>query len=297
MRNTKKNRETEKQLRMAIKTECEKVYGTKIGTNAANFNWDLRLMPQPNFGTNWAYVSWNDFDGMIDAIRTYGTCYYTGKKPSDKTVSRTCDYFVKVTEKQLKALITIKYDSLQSVKNLLDWKNGLNDKERKQKERKQKAKEMQLDFDGEITLKEINDKYGKDYYVNDKNTQISFHKRIDTRYHEKVPEFTIKIKPARKDYNEKGWFMCVYNKAEFEEAMKHAVKKIEVSEDLIKYALSFGVTINANKKNEFELRYSCDGTNNRWWAAYKATMPANATKTGIKNAIKTFGEKRASRIH
>lgn len=282
---------------MAIKTECVKVYGTKIGTNAAKFNWDLRLMPQPNFGKNWAYVSWNDFDGMIDAIRTYGTCYYTGKKPSKDTVARTCDYFVKVSKKELEALMTIKYDSLQSVKNLLDWKNGLNDKERKQKERKQKAKEMQLDFDGEITLKEINDKYGKDYYVNDKNTQISFHKRTDAHHYASVPEFTIKIKPARKDYNDKGWFMCVYNKAEFEEAMKHAVKKIEVSDDLIKYALSFGVTINANKRNEFELRYSYDGTNNRWYTAYKATLPANATKTGIKKAIKTFGEKRAARIH
>ena len=162
---------------------------------------------------------------------------------------------------------------------------------------KKKEKEMKLDFDGEITLKEINEKYGKDYYVNDKNTQISFHKRTGSNYHERVPEFTIKIKPSRKDYDKNGWFMCVYNKAEFEEAMKHAVKKITVPEDLIKYALSFGVTINANKKNEYELRYSCNGTNNRWYTSWKATLPTNATKTGIKNAIKTFGEKRANRIY
>lgn len=71
--------------------------------------------------------------------------------------------------------------------------------------------------------------YGKDYYVNDKHTQISFHKRTDANHYLHVPEFTIKIKPARKDYNEKGWFMCIYNKAEFEEAMKNAVKTIVVS--------------------------------------------------------------------
>ena len=79
MRNTKKNRETEKQLRMAINTECERVYGKKIGTNAAKFDWDLRLMPQPNCGNNWAYVSWNDFD-CIGFDKQYFSifcqCYY-----------------------------------------------------------------------------------------------------------------------------------------------------------------------------------------------------------------------------
>lgn len=225
MRNTKKNREMEKQLIMAIKTECEKVYGKKIGMNASRFNWDLRLMPQPNWGKNWAYVSWNDFDCMIDAIRTYGTCYYTGKKPTKNTVGRTCDEFVKVSEKELNALQTIKYDSLQSVNDFIDWKNGVNDKERKDKERKQAEKVMKLDFDGEITLKEINDKYNKKdlYYINAKETKISFHKKTDSCHYLRVPEFSINIKTARKDYNKNGWFMRVYNKKEFETKIK-AVK-------------------------------------------------------------------------
>lgn len=297
MRNTKKNREIRKNFMIDIKTECEKVYGKKIGTNASKFDWDLRFMPQPNYGENWAYVSWNDFDCMIDAIRTYGTCYYVGKKPTIGTVGRTCDDFVKVSEKELKALKTIKYENLESVKNLMDWENGVNAKERKNAEMKSKMSRMALDFDGEITIKEIKEQFGKEYYVNDKKSMISFHKRIDSKYYNNVPEFTIKIKPARKDYDENGWYMCVYNKAEFDEAMKHAVKTIVVPEDLIKYALSFGVTINANKKNEYELRYSYNGTNDRWYTAYKAILPSNATEIGIKKAIKTFGEKRANRIN
>lgn len=211
----------EKQLRMAIKTECEKVYGKKIGTNAAKFNWDLRLMPQPNFGKNWAYVSWNDFDCMIDAIRTYGTCYYVGKKPTKNTVGRTCDDFIAVTEKQLNALKTIKYDSLQSVKNLLDWKNGMDEKERKNKERKQAEKEMQLDFDGEITAKEIADRF-PNYYTNVKRTKISFHETVGSNRYKIAPVFSINIKPARIETKANGWFMRVYNKKEFETKIKAA---------------------------------------------------------------------------
>lgn len=237
---------------------------------------------------NFSASNYDDWDSAIT--------FYCGKKPKDL---QYCYYqgSFKVSKEVFEFLKNYNENDLAAKKEMNEWWNGLQDKANKKEQSKNKEKIAKLDFDGEITLKEINDKYGKDYYVNDKNTQISFHKRTDAHHYASVPEFTIKIKPARKDYNEKGWFMTVYNQAEFEEAMKHAVKKIEVSEDLIKYALSFGVTINANKRNEFELRYSYDGTNNRWYTAYKATLPANATKTGIKNAIKTFGEKRANRIH
>lgn len=222
MRNTKKNREIRKNFMTAIKTECEKVYGKKIGTNASKFDWDLRFMPQPNYGENWAYVSWNDFDCMIDAIRTYGTCYYVGKKPTIGTVGRTCDDFVKVSEKELKALKTIKYENLESVKNLMDWENGINTKERKNAEMKSKLNKMALDFGGEITLKEIKDRFSN-YYVNSKKTKISFHKRADATHYYRKPEFSINIKPARKDEKANGWYMEVYNKSEFESKIKEVM--------------------------------------------------------------------------
>src|SRR5574344_2000034 len=133
-------------------------------------------------------------------------------------------------------------------------------------------------------------------YVKSMKSKITFHKRCGSNRYKSVPEFTINIKPARNYYNDNGSYMCVYNKAEFEEAMKNAVKKIEISEDLIEYALSMGVTINANKRNEIELRYSYDGTNRCWYTSYKAIIPSNATNDGIKNAIKTFGDKRKNRI-
>lgn len=241
-----------------------------------------------NNRVNFSHSNYDDWDSSFT--------FYCGKKPKDLD---SCYYYgsVKVSKEMLEFLKNYNENDLAAKKEMNEWWKGLQDKANKREQSKNKEKVAKLDFDGEITIKEINDKYGKDYYVNDKRSQISFHKRTDAHHYASVPEFTIKIKPARKDYNDKGWFMCVYNKAEFEEAMKHAVKKIEVSEDLIKYALSFGVTINANKKNEFELRYSYNGTNNRWYTAWKATLPENATKTGIKNAIKTFGEKRTARIH
>lgn len=177
-----------------------------------------------------------------------------------------------------------------------EWWIGLQDKANKKEQVKQREKIAQLDFDGEITLKEIIEQY-KDMYVKSMKSKISFHKRVDDNHFKSVPEFTINIKPVSKYYNDNGWYMEVYNKAEFEEAMKHAVKKIEISEDLIGYALSMGVTINANKRNEIELRYSYDGTNNRWYTAYKAILPSNAPIDGIKKAIEKFGEKRKNRIH
>ena len=241
-------------------------------------------------GKNCVNFSASNYDDWDSAIT-----FYCGKKPKDL---KNC-YFqgsYKVSKEMLEFLKNYNENNLESKKEMNEWWAGLVDKANKKEQVKQREKNAKLDFDGEITLKEISEQY-KDMYVNSMNSKISFHKRTDSNHHESVPEFTIKIKPARKDYNDNGWYMEVYNKAEFEEAMKHAVKKIEISEDLVKYALSMGVTINANKRNEIELRYSYDGTNNRWYTAWKATIPSNATKTEIKNAIKTFGDKRKNRIH
>lgn len=237
---------------------------------------------------NFSSSSYDDWDSCIT--------FYYGKKPKDL---QYC-YFqgsYEISKELFDFLKNYNENDLKSKQEMNIWWNGLVDKANKREQIKAKEKVLKLDFDGEITLKEIKEQFGKEYYVNDKKSMISFHKRIDSKYHNHVPEFTIKIKPARKDYDENGWYMCVYNKAEFDEAMKHAVKTIVVPKDLIKYALSFGVTINANKKNEYELRYSCNGTNDRWYTAYKAILPSNATEIGIKKAIKTFGEKRANRIH
>lgn len=220
--------------------------------------------------------------------------FYYGKKPKDL---ENC-YFqgsYKVSKEMLEFLKNYDENNLKSKKEMNEWWNGLQDKANKKEQVKQREKIAQLDFDGEITLKEIRDQY-KDMYVDSKKSKITFHKRCDSNHYKSVPEFTINIKPASEYYNDNGSYMCVYNKAEFEEAMKNAVKKIEISEDLIGYALSFGVTINANKRNEIELRYSYDGTNHRWYTAYKRTLPSNSTKTEIENAIKTFGDKRKNRI-
>lgn len=220
--------------------------------------------------------------------------FYYGKKPKKLDNCYFYDCY-KVSKNMIEFLKNYKENNLKSKKEMDEWWMGLQDKANKKEQIKQREKIAQLDFDGEITLKEICGQY-KDMYVKSMKSKISFHKRVDGNYFKSVPEFTIKIKPARKDYNDNGSYMCVYNKAEFEEAMKNAIKKIEISEDLIGYALSFGVTINANKRNEIELRYSYDGTNHCWYTAYKAILPSNSTKTEIENAIKTFGDKRKNRI-
>lgn len=235
---------------------------------------------------NFYHSNYDDWDSDIT--------FYYGKKPKKLDNCYFYDCY-KVSKNMLEFLKNYKENNLKSKKEMDEWWIGLQDKANKKEQVKQREKIAQLDFDGEITLKEISEQY-KDMYVKSMNSKITFHKRIDSNHYESVPEFTINIKPARKDYNDNGWYMEVYNKAEFEEAIKNAVKKIEISDDLIEYALSFGVTINANKRNEIELRYSYNGTNNRWYTAYKATLPSNATKTSIKNAIKTFGEKRKNRI-
>ena len=229
---------------------------------------------------NFSAYNYDDWDSAIT--------FYCGKKPKDLD---NCYYqgSVKVSKEMLEFLKNYNENDLAAKKEMNEWWNGLQDKANKKEQSKNKEKVAKLDFDGEITLKEIREQY-KDLYIKMKKSKLSFHKRTDAHHYSSVPEFTIKIKPV-------NYYEELYNKAEFEEAIKHAVKTIEVPEDLIKYALSFGVTINANKRNGFELRYSYDGTNNRWYTAYKAILPGNATKTGIKKAIKTFGEKRADRIH
>ena len=270
----------------------EKTKAVEALTNDAEMverivNWmDNRKTVGNNF-INFSHSNYDDWDSAIT--------FYCGKKPKKL---ENCYFYDchKVSKNMLEFLKNYKEDNLEAKKEMNEWWAGLNDKANKKEQVKKREKIAQLDFDGEITLKEICDQY-KDLYVDSKKSKITFHKRCGSNHYKSVPEFTINIKPARKDYNDNGSYMEVYNKAEFEEAMKHAVKKIEISDDLVEYALSMGVTLNANKKNEYELRYSCDGTNNRWYTAYKATLPSNATKTSIKNAIKTFGDKRKNRIN
>ena len=250
-------------------------------------NWmDYRKTVGKTF-INFSHSIYDDWDGAIT--------FYCGKKPKDL---ENC-YFhgsYKVSKEMLEFLKNYDENNIESKKEMDEWWEGLVDKANKKEQVKKREKIAKLDFDGEITLKEISEQY-KDMYVKSMKSKITFHKITGSNSYKSVPEFTLKIKPARKDYNDNGCYMKVYNKAEFEEAMKNAVKKIEISEDLVKYALSMGVTINANKKNEYELRYSYDGTNNRWYSAWKATLPTNSSKTEIENAIKTFGDKRKNLCH
>ncbi len=290
VRMTKKINEIISQYKAKIRTE--KLKAVEALTNDTEMverivNWmDDRKTVGKTF-INFSHSNYDDWDSVIT--------FYCGKKPKKLDNCYFYDCY-KVSKNMLEFLKNYKENNLKSKKEMDEWWIGLQDKANKKEQVKQREKNAKLDFDGEITLKEICEQY-KDMYVKSMKSKISFHKRVDNTYFKSVPEFTIKIKPARKDYNDNGWYMEVYNKAEFEEAMKHAVKKIEIDDDLVEYALSFGVTLNANKKNEYELRYSCNGTNNRWYTAYKATLPSNATKTSIKNAIKTFGDKRKNRIH
>lgn len=290
VRKTKKINETISNYRIIIRNE-------KVTTvNALTKNSELTkeivgwMDYHKTVGKNFVNFSDSNYDDWDSAIT-----FYCGKKPKDLEYC----YFQgshKVSKETLEFLKNYDENNLKSKKEMNEWWAGLVDKANKKEQVKQREKNAKLDFDGEITLKEISEQY-KDMYVNSMKSKISFHKRSGSNSYKSVPEFTIKIKPARKDYNDNGWYMEVYNKAEFEEAMKNAVKKIEISEDLIEYALSMGVTINTNKKNEYELRYSYDGTNNRWYTAWKATLPTNSSKTEIENAIKTFGDKRKNRIH
>lgn len=229
-----------------------------------------------------SHSNYDDWDSTV--------IFYCGKKPKDLE----CSYFqgsVKISKKMFEFLKNYNIDNLESKKKKDAWWAGVNELANKKARSKKEEKLAKLDFDGEITSQEICEQ-NKEYYVKFMDSKITFHKRIDTTHFSSVPDFSIKIKKIDTAHGS-----YIYNKADYENALKNCVKKVEISEDLIKYALSFGVTINANKKNEIELRYSCDGTNNRWWTSWKAILPTNATKTGIKNAIKTFGEKRAKRIH
>ena len=290
VRMTKKVKEIINKYKAKIRVE--KLLAVEALTKNSNLaerivNWMDRNKHVEDNCIEFSHSNYDDWDSCIT--------FYCGKKPKD---IKNC-YFqgsYKVSKGMLEFLKNYKEDNLEAKKEMNEWWIGLQDKANKKEQVKNREKNAKLDFDGEITLKEICDQY-KDMYVKSMKSKISFHKRTDSNHYKSVPEFTIKIKPARKDYNDNGWYMEVYNKAEFEEAMKHAVKKIEIPDDLIKYALSMGVTINANKKNEYELRYSYDGTNHCWYTAYKATLPSNATNDGIKNAIKTFGEKRKNRIN
>lgn len=285
VRMTKKIKETLAQYKAKIRVE------KLLAVNALTKNSELAetiigwMDYNKHVENNCINFSASNYDDWDSAIT-----FYCGKKPKDL---QNC-YFQgshKVSKDMFEFLKNYNENDLAAKKEMTEWLAGLQDKANKKEQSKKREKVAKLDFDGEITSQEIREQF-KEYYVKFMGSKVTFHKRTDAHHISSVPEFTIKIKKI-----ETANGSHIYNKAEFEEAMKHAVKKVEVSEDLIKYALSFGVTINANKKNEFELRYSCDGTNNRWWTAWKAIIPATATKTGIKTAIKTFGEKRTNRIH
>lgn len=282
IRMTKKIREVISQYKAKIYDEkFQAVKAIANDSKSANLivNWmDYSKYVGKSF-VNFSHSNYDDWESCIT--------FYCGKKPKDL---EHCYFYgsYKVNKNILEFLKNYKEDNLESKKEMNEWLAGLNDKANKKEQSKNREKIAQLDFDGEITLKEIREQY-KDMYIKQMKSKITFHKRCGSNRYKSVPEFTLKIKPV-------NYYEGIYNKAEFEEAMKNAVKKIEISEDLIEYALSMGVAINANKRNEIELRYSYNGMNNRWYTAYKVIIPSNATKTEIENAIKTFGDKRKNRI-
>ena len=261
MRNTKKNRETAEKLRAAIVAECEKTYGKKIGTNAKFFDWALKTMPQPNWGKNWALCSHNEY--IYDyGWTTIATCYYTGKKPSKNSIGRFCEHFEKVSEKDLRSLININYEKLPSVIARNEWEKGVEALEEKKKKSKQAEKEMKLDFDGEISIKEIANKFAN-YYVDWKRTKISFHERCGANSHKRVPEMSINIKPSRIERFANGSFTYVYNEKEFNEKMANAKHTPKISDEQIAFARKNGI-IAMGRKTCIILAYSWKGTDSYW---------------------------------
>ena len=224
----------------------------------------------------------DNYDDLSDVL-----IFYCGKKPRN-------DYryagFKRVSEKVFDFLKNFDVNELPAKKEYDDWWKSLQLKADTVERKAQHIAEIKLSRDGQITIGEIEDKYFDKYFIEYNHTKITFHKRTGVRTYSSVPEFTLKIKPV--DYRN-----GIFNLKEFEEAMKNKIRTVEVSKELIDYALSLGVTVNANKSGKIEIRYSFDGTNDRWYTSWKAILPADSSNTIIKNAIDEFGSKRAKLIH
>ena len=224
----------------------------------------------------------DNYDDLSDVL-----IFYCGKKPK-------YDYryagFRRVTKKVFEFLMNYDENELPAKKEYDYWWNSLQLKVDTIERKAQHIAEIKLSRDGKITIGEIGNKYFDKYFVDYNHTKITFHKRTGVRTYSSVPEFTLKIKPV--DY-----YKGIFNLKEFEEAMKNKIRTVEVSKEIIDYALSLGVTVNTNKNGKIEIRYSFDGTNDRWYTSWKVILPADSSNTTIKNAIDEFGSKRAKCIH
>ena len=223
-----------------------------------------------------------NYDDLSDVL-----IFYCGKKPEyDRQWGVG---FRRVSKKVFEFLKNYDENELPAKKEYDYWWNSLQQKADARERKAQHIAEIKLSRDGEIRFSEIQDEY-KAYYVDYSQTKMTFHKRTGIHSYSSVPEFTLKIKPV--DYRN-----CIFNRKEFEAAMKNPIRTVEVSQEIIDYALARGVTANTNKSNKIELRYSYDGTNNRWYTSWKEILPADSSNTAIKNAIDVFGSKRAKCIH
>ena len=223
-----------------------------------------------------------NYDDLSDVL-----IFYCGKKPEyDRQWGVG---FSRVSKKVFEFLKNYDENDLPAKKEYDYWWNSLQQKADAIKRKAQHIAEIKLSRDGEIGFSEIQTAYEK-YFVDYNHTKITFHKRTGVRTYSSVPEFTLKIKPI--DY-----YKGIFNLKEFEEAMKNKIRTVEVSKEIIDYALSLGVTVNTNKNGKIEIRYSFDGTNDRWYTSWKEILPADSSNTAIKNAIDEFGSKRAKRIH
>ena len=224
----------------------------------------------------------DNYDDLSDVL-----IFYCGKKPEyDRQWGVG---FRRVSKKVFEFLKNYDENDLPAKKEYDYWWNSLQRKADARERKAQNIAEIKLSRDGEIRFSEIQTAYEK-YFVDFSYTKMSFHKRTGVHSYSRVPEFTLKIKPV--DYCK-----CIFNRKEFEAAMKNPIRTVEVSQEIIDYALARGVTANTNKSNKIELRYSYDGTNNRWYTSWKVLLPATSSNTAIKNAIDEFGSKRAKRIH
>ena len=106
------------------------------------------------------------------------------------------------------------------IPELKEWNDlirGNEEQKLKKNKNEQEIREIQLEFDDQITLEEIRKEY-PGFFVRYNNTKLSFHQIYNTKNqkHLKTPKFEIKIKPVFRSWDEVD---NIYNKKEFETKM------------------------------------------------------------------------------
>lgn len=157
----------------------------------------------------------------ITLVKT--TTNYCGDEKETDVVCRVGKaYIITPNKTRINIKYFLNYSPVYYKGAYYEWKNpGDKDYFKKLEQVKQAEKELKLDFDGEISVKEIANKFAN-YYVNCKRTKIKFHKRTAPDRYCGIPEMSINIKPSRIERFANGSITYVYNEKEFNEKMAKA---------------------------------------------------------------------------